>query len=41
MEQLMERLLAEIRTNNEKVEVLRGTLVSRMDAHQAKIEAKP
>jgi hypothetical protein len=37
--QMMERLLVEIRTNNEKAEVLRDTLVSRMDAHQAKTEA--
>jgi hypothetical protein len=46
MKQMMKRLLAEIRTNVVKVEanikksqVLRGTLVSRMDAHQAKTEA--
>jgi hypothetical protein len=46
MEQMMEGLLAVIRTNqankeadNEKSEVLQGTLVSRLDAHQAKIEA--
>jgi hypothetical protein len=33
--QMMESLLAEIRANNEKAQVLRGTLVFRMDDHQA------
>jgi hypothetical protein len=31
--------MTKIETSNEKVEILRGTLVSRMDIHQAKIEA--
>jgi hypothetical protein len=46
MEGIMERLLAAIRTNVVKIEannkkpgVLRGTLVSRMDDHQAETEA--
>jgi hypothetical protein len=37
--QMMQRLLAEIRANNEDAEVLRDILVSRMDAHQAKTDA--
>jgi hypothetical protein len=31
---------AEIRANNEKFEVLRGTLLSRMDIHQTRMEAR-
>jgi hypothetical protein len=42
MEQMMVCMLAKmeakIKVNNEKSEVLRGTLISQMDAHQAKIE---
>jgi hypothetical protein len=34
-----ERLEAKIEGNKQKFEVLRGTLVSRMDAHQSKTEA--
>jgi hypothetical protein len=33
------RLEAEIETNDEKVEVSWGTLISQMDIHQAKVEA--
>jgi hypothetical protein len=36
MEQIMACLLTEIRANNEKFEVLRGILVSRMDIQQIK-----
>jgi hypothetical protein len=38
-EQVLERLLAKIRANNEKVEILRGAFISQMGAHHAKIEA--
>jgi hypothetical protein len=38
-EEMIARLEAKIEANKEMVELLRGTLVSRMDAHQAKVEA--
>jgi hypothetical protein len=34
----MDAFQEEMRPNNEKFEVLRGTLVSRMDIHQARTE---
>jgi hypothetical protein len=39
-EEMTARLEAKIEANNEKVEVPRGTLISQMDTHQAKIEAR-
>jgi hypothetical protein len=39
MKSIQEEIKAEIRANNEKFEVLRGTLVSQMDIHQASTEA--
>jgi hypothetical protein len=35
---MMEHLLAEIEANNEKFEALWGTILSRMDIHQARTE---
>jgi hypothetical protein len=35
---MLERLLAEIRANNKKVEVRRGVLISHIGAHHVKIE---
>jgi hypothetical protein len=35
----LRKIKAEIRANNENFEVLQGTLVSRMDIHQARTEA--
>jgi hypothetical protein len=35
----LREMKAEIKTNNEKFEVLGGTLLSRMDIHQTRIEA--
>jgi hypothetical protein len=35
----MARLEAKIEANNEKSEILSGTLVSRMDIHQARTKA--
>jgi hypothetical protein len=39
MESLEAKIEAKIQSNDEKFEVLRSTLVSRMDIHQAKTEA--
>jgi hypothetical protein len=40
MERMLERLLAEIRANNKKVEVFRGPVVPWVGVHHAKTEAK-
>jgi hypothetical protein len=39
MDASLKEMKAEIRANNEKFEVLQGTLFSRMDAYHAKTEA--
>jgi hypothetical protein len=36
---MLERLLAEIRANNKKVQVIRSVLISHIGAQHAKIEA--
>jgi exoribonuclease II len=35
-EEMMARLEAKIQANNEKLEVLQGTIISHMDSHQAR-----
>jgi hypothetical protein len=39
MERMMERMPSDIEANNETFEALRGTVISRMDVHQARTQA--